>query len=192
MTEHVWYASYGSNLYRKRFMCYIEGGTPEGSTKHHKGCTNRTPPADDRRIIIPHKLYFARNSPSWEGEGVAFIRAERNENVKTLGRMYLINKEQFEQVVRQECGMEPDNDFVKVDFDDAIMHSWSLTHRGWYQRIVYLGEEEGKPIFTFTEMDISKANPPGERYRNIIRKGLKESYRLAEEEIEAYLARAGA
>jgi len=25
-SSHVWYACYGSNLYRPRFMCYIEGG----------------------------------------------------------------------------------------------------------------------------------------------------------------------
>jgi hypothetical protein len=25
-SSHVWYACYGSNMWKKRFMCYIEGG----------------------------------------------------------------------------------------------------------------------------------------------------------------------
>jgi len=25
---YVWYAGYGSNLNKQRFMCYIKGGTP--------------------------------------------------------------------------------------------------------------------------------------------------------------------
>ena len=33
----VWYAGYGSNLSRGRFMSYISGGTPAGPTGHTKG-----------------------------------------------------------------------------------------------------------------------------------------------------------
>ena len=29
----VWYASYGSNLARDRFLCYLEGGRPKGATR---------------------------------------------------------------------------------------------------------------------------------------------------------------
>lgn len=25
-SSHIWYACYGSNMWKKRFMCYIEGG----------------------------------------------------------------------------------------------------------------------------------------------------------------------
>ena len=44
----------------------------------------------------------------WEDKGVAFIKSERNEAVESLGRMYLVKKDQFIEIVRQESGKEPD------------------------------------------------------------------------------------
>jgi len=37
----VWYAVYGSNLLRKRFDCYIQGGKPKGAAKDYPGCRDR-------------------------------------------------------------------------------------------------------------------------------------------------------
>ena len=70
---NVWYASYGSNLLRRRFMTYIQGGTPEGAAEGQVGCTDPTPPLDDRPVRIPHRLFFAGRSVKWENGGVAFI-----------------------------------------------------------------------------------------------------------------------
>ena len=122
MEDLVWYASYGSNLLYDRFMCYINGGTPEGSSKRCEGCSDRTPPQDRKSITIPHELYFAENSRSWEGKGVAFVKSQRNENFQTLGRMYLITREQFVQIVRQENGRSPDYSRIAVDFEETIAH----------------------------------------------------------------------
>lgn len=33
----VWYSSYGSNMWRERFMCYIQGGSPKGSASVQRG-----------------------------------------------------------------------------------------------------------------------------------------------------------
>lgn len=40
-SSHIWYACYGSNMYKPRFMCYIEGGKvricilKDGETIYH-------------------------------------------------------------------------------------------------------------------------------------------------------------
>ena len=101
MKDLVWYGCYGSNLYKKRFSYYIKGGRPEGSNKCYKGCSDKSVPRDDKQIMIPYKLYFAKESPSWENMGIAFIKTEMNESVETMGRMYLIKKDQFVEVVMQ-------------------------------------------------------------------------------------------
>src|SRR6202011_4779241 len=56
--KRVWYASYGSNLKRKRFMCYIKGGTPEGSAKRNEGCRDKSEPTESRPISLNFTLYF--------------------------------------------------------------------------------------------------------------------------------------
>lgn len=103
--ELVWYASYGSNLLRSRFMCYIRGGRPKSSSKGYRGCTDKSEPLKDKPVRIPHELYFSGRSSVWGGGGggVAFIKPTRaSKGEFTLGRMYLITREQFTQVVRQE------------------------------------------------------------------------------------------
>jgi hypothetical protein len=48
LPEFVWYASYGSNLNRARFMAYIEGGSVAGNDVVYEGCTDAVgiPPTD--------------------------------------------------------------------------------------------------------------------------------------------------
>ena len=130
MDNLVWYASYGSNLLYSRFMCYIKGGTPEGSTKLCPGCSDKTPPQDRRQKTIQHELYFAKNSPSWKGKGVAFIKSHKDDNTKTRGRMYLITKEQFTQVVRQENGRTPNYSRITIDFEKTIAQGESMIKGG--------------------------------------------------------------
>jgi hypothetical protein len=191
MHDYVWYASYGSNLLSSRFLCYIQGGIPEGAASEYQGCTDKAGPKDDKRIIIPHALYFSKSSNIWEGGGVAFIKVRKNEAVKTLGRMYLITAEQFIQVVRQENGRSPDDDSIHIDFEKTITHSGSFIQANWYSRIMYLGTEAEVPIFTFTggwgDSEI-KLNAPGEKYLTTIIRGIRETYELSDQEIADYLA----
>jgi hypothetical protein len=102
MKDYIWYASYGSNISAERFMCYIRGGKPEGATRTYEGCNDKTPPVDQKPINIPHQLYFAKEAKVWNGGGVCFINPERDEQVNTLGNMYLITRAQFLEVVQQE------------------------------------------------------------------------------------------
>ncbi len=193
----VWYASYGSNLSLNRFMCYIVGGRPSGSTHSHQGCTDKTPPLNDRNLVIPHKLYFSKNFPNWENKGCAFVKAQTNPKVVTLGRMYLLNPTQFIQVIRQESGFEPSDPHLEINLTKAMRNGQYMVEPPHfarnYGRVMYLGDDEGFPIFTFTAKwndDEIVLNPPGERYLNTIRTGLKEAYGISDDEIERYLQHA--
>jgi hypothetical protein len=191
MKDLVWYACYGSNLYKKRFLYYIKGGRPEGSTKSYKGCSDKSIPRDDKRRTIPYELYFSKESPSWENMGVAFIKSEKDDSIETLGRMYLIRKDQFAEVVRQEGNKDPDNDSIIVNTDAAISSgSYIVPEISWYGRIIYLGSERGFPVFTCTATwtdEKIELNCPGEEYLKCIIKGIKETYGYKDERIIEYL-----
>jgi len=186
--ELVWYAAYGSNLSRDRFMCYIEGGTPPGSTKDHTGCSDRSPPMEDRTVLLPYGLLFSMRSAQWEDAGVAFVDPENLTPAGTLGRMYLVTGDQFVQIVRQENGLDPDDASLDIDLDLAIREG-ELELPGPYGRLIHVGFEMPRPIFTFTSPTAAdlELRAPGERYLTTIIKGLIETYDMSDDEISLYL-----
>lgn len=184
--KKVWYASYGSNILESRFHCYIAGGKPEGATRTYAGCRDKTLPEDSDQIIITSEVYFAKKAKTWNGGGVAFIKNEFDEKSQTLGRMYLISSEQFEDVVKQEIGLEED---LKIDLKRAEEEgSLIAKENAWYGKIVFLGTHEGHPIFTFTsEVDLDdEINPPNEHYLRAISRGIQEIYDLRDDELVGY------
>ncbi|MEX2594659.1 MAG: hypothetical protein WD426_17950 [Anditalea sp.] len=186
-TPMVWYACYGSNLLKSRFLCYIGGGTPVGSERTYLGCTDTTLPKADKKITINRELYFAKKSKTWSGGGVGFIKPEFDESINTLGRMYLITRDQFIELVKQEIRLVGD---LMIDFEN-IVKAGSLVIRDkvWYGRLISLGSEDGYPIFTFTNEIFlgNDINPPNDYYLKIMVEGLKESYGMSQMEIEEYL-----
>jgi hypothetical protein len=160
----VWYACYGSNLLRDRFMGYIKGG----GMKNNLGCSDKNSPLMDKPIVIKHELYFSNTSKNWEGKGVAFLKLEKDDAVITLGRAYLITEEQFKEVQKQE--------------------GLSLS---WYGHTLELGEMEGYPIKSFTskvENKVYNYNKPSKGYIEVIKRGLVETYpEKSSEEIEIYI-----
>lgn len=181
MSDLVWYASYGSNLLKDRFMCYIQGGTPAGASTNFPGCSDKTEPKEDRHLIIPYTLYFSKESPTWENKGVAFIKSAKNDKTRTLGRMYLITSEQFKEIVGQENFGNLGESHIDIDFDALSKDGELELLAGWYSRIIHLGYEDALPIFTFTAAwpdDRIKLNPPGVAYLRIIIKGIMETYDL--------------
>ena len=185
--KHFWYASYGSNLWEERFLCYIRGGQPEGATKSYPGCTDKTLPMDKEEIYICSEMYFAKSSGNWEHGGVAFIKTHFDEQHQTLGRMYLITKEQFIEVVKQETDFKGE---LMIDFDKAISDGSLVFREGsWYGFIIYLGNRYDHPIFTFTHQDnISPTTKPSNKYLRTIVKGIHETYEhLNTDEIVDYL-----
>ena len=148
--DYLWYASYGSNLNYNRFMDYINS------------CDNTTAPIASKPVLINHKLYFANKSYLWENKGVAFIDPKEDKNEVTLGRMYLITKDQFKQIKQLEGSK--------------------------YQNKVRLGAYDGREIVTFTDYEVNEENIPSERYVEIIQKGLRETYKnLSKKEVVEYL-----
>ena len=185
--EYLWYASYGSNISKERFLCYIKGGKPTGSQKEYKGCTDKSMPSEDEEIYIKSELYFAKKSRTWNGGGVGFIKINLEENAKTLGRMYLISKQQFIEVVKQENNI---SGALSIDFDWAIKNgNFVFRKNSWYGNLIYLGRHKGNPIFTFTNAnDLEKEiNSPDKNYLKTIAIGLKETYNIENEDIENYL-----
>src|SRR5687767_6536481 len=107
----VWYASYGSNLARDRFLCYLRGGRPEGATRTYPGARDTSDPQGDEPMLLPGGVFFGWRSPTWGG-GIAFYDASprvdgasRHDGSAEAGayaRAYLITESQFADVAAQE------------------------------------------------------------------------------------------
>lgn len=176
-SETVWYAAYGSNLLRERFLCYLRGGTPEGCTVRAPGCTDPSDPTGDRALRIPHELYFARDRSGWGEGGVAFLRSERDDARGTLGRAYLVTRQQFVEVTAQENRCEGAA-VESVLTDGLVTGDYTDFQGGWYGRVLCLGENEGSLILTFTgREDLSGSRVgPSAAYVSTILRGLSETF----------------
>ena len=186
-TSYVWYVSYGSNLMEHRFLCYILGEQPEGSTLKERGCRNPAKPLQIGKAILPYPLYFAGKRTKWGDGGVAFIGHEKNDKYKTFGRKYLVTSEQFLDVTAQENSCEE----IEADLEEVKEKGFiHVNGAGWYGRMVYVGEEEGYPMVTFTsnlDIDEQPLNSPPVPYMMTIAKGLCQ-IGLSKEEAITYFA----
>lgn len=175
-------------------MCYIEGGVPEYRTEPNEGARDKTPPVESRPISFNLALHFAGRSGAWGGGGVAFLR-EGAQNALTLGRMYLITDEQFNDVVMQENSRRVDGSRFVPSFEQLIQErEYILPGNSWYGRLLNIGTEDNHPILTFTaaRTDIlPNPNAPSEQYLKTIASGIKETYpKMSNDEISEYLLRA--
>jgi len=189
--DYIWYVAYGSNLSEERFLCYIKGGKTATCLRVSKGCTDPSLPIENRPAIIPHQLYFAKEGTVWGKGAASFIEPSPSE-AESYVRQYLIRPDQFKDIVIQENDENIEN--IVIDFEEAIEKGQTLVGEGenfdWYGRVVYLGEDEGIPRFTFTakwEDELIDYNRPSERYLKTIIRGLKETHKLSEEDIRNYL-----
>lgn len=88
MKGDVWYACYGSNINRTRFMRYINR------------CDDTTPPSDDRPFEFAYNMYFAKSAVCWDRGGKAFLDLSKPGHA--YGRIYRITGDQYEQVKYME------------------------------------------------------------------------------------------
>ena len=187
----VWYVCYGSNLLKERFLCYLKGGVIPGNTRSERGAKDPSTPVRVENIIIPHRLFFSLFSEKWDGSGVAFIDPERDEFARTYGRRYLITEEQFFDVVRQENGLPED---APIEFDEEALKrdgSVVLFEDSYYGRLMYLGEHQEYPMYSFTCVPPKSEmmeTPLEGAYYDVIAAGLHETYGFDEDEITRYLA----
>lgn len=187
MSEYVWYASYGSNISKERFMCYIQGGQAKGALTKEEGCKDKSDPIQCKNISIQRQQYFAKSAKRWQNKAVAFLDSKASTHV-TLGKMYLVKKDQFEDVVKQENAMPVDR-YLDIKLDEAEQMGSALISKSWYGRILYLGKEDGYPIFTFTntkDLKDEHMDAPSKEYILMIASGLIENYKFTLEDISHY------
>jgi hypothetical protein len=137
---------------------------------------DKNDPIEVRQKSLNYDLYFAGRSGTWGNSGVAFIRGEGGH---TLGRMYLISDEQFNDVVIQENSKRPDGSRFVPAFNQLVSQSQSiLPCNPWYGKLLNIGSEGGWPILTFTteRPDLLNPNAPAEQYVKVIASGIKETY----------------
>lgn len=126
---------------------------------------------------------------------MAFIKSRRDDSRPTMGRGYLITREQFTDITLQENGRDPRHDSVHIDFPLAKAQGFFFiggqeAYR-WYGRVIYIDEREGWPIYTFTakwsDENIS-CTKPGDLYLTTIVRGLRETFGLNNRQIFDYLS----
>ncbi|KAK9278920.1 hypothetical protein L1049_028501 [Liquidambar formosana] len=202
----VWYASFGSNMWKPRFLCYVEGGQVEGMQKPCSGSVDRSPPREILWKSVPHRLFFGRDhTRTWGPGGVAFFHPESNTQDKAYVCLYRITLEQFNDILLQENVTSYDMSSPLFDLTalNSVTNKQSISlevlKRGWYHNVVYLGKEHDVPILTMTcqlsDIESFKSgkvplHPPSKEYANTLVKGLVEGKQLSEEEAMAYIQEA--
>eukprot|EP00899_Mesostigma_viride_P002664 jgi/Mesvir1/12399/Mv00570-RA.1 len=99
---YVWYAAYGSNMWRDRFLCYLQGGQVAGMTHANRGSQDPSPPIAVARAWVKHLLFFGRWSRAWGEGGVCFLDLEHREEARTCVVLYKITLRQFNALLHQE------------------------------------------------------------------------------------------
>jgi hypothetical protein len=175
--RYVWYVSYGSNLRWERFKCYIQGGTPPDAKQEETGCRDTTLPVKDDKIGIPYQLFFAEHSNNWGG-AIAFIGHEKTATNPTIGRIYLITEDQFRDVVKQENGNKDAGKSSLLDLREVRAKTritFLYEKSDFYGTIVYLGEKDGFPMYTFTaSREHGNYKAPSVTYLRTICRGLQQ------------------
>ncbi|XP_021615656.1 histone deacetylase 5 isoform X2 [Manihot esculenta] len=207
----IWYATYGSNMWKRRFLCYIQGGQVDGMRKPCPGSMDKNPPKEILWKTFSRRLFFGRESTrTWGPGGVAFLNPETSVDEKTYICMYRITLEQFNDVLFQEnialqenvssCEMGSPA-FHLADLESVEKHgSMSLeVFKGWYHNVVYLGKEQDIPILTMTcslsDVERFKSGKvplcaPCKEYANTLIQGLIEGGQFSEEEAITYIEEA--
>ncbi|MEM9000398.1 MAG: hypothetical protein AAGB24_09040 [Bacteroidota bacterium] len=195
MEQKIWYCSYGSNLSFERFKLYLFGGVSPIVDKIYSGCTQKAKPEKDEFFEIPFELYFSKKVSFWDNGGVAFIKDIANEKITTRSRIYLISKQQFEEVVEQENNHFANSRNFSLNLEELKKNGYILLgnekENQYYGKVILAGFKDGFPIITFTAKWSSTDivyNRPSERYLKTIITGLSESQTITKEEIFSYLS----
>lgn len=160
----MYYVAYGSNMLNERFMNYIKGGLCRFNGKYYNSCKNISEPLKSIKVNIPYDMYFSKSSSKWNESSVCFL--DDSKSGFAYGKGYLITKEQFDDIQKQE----------------GIY---------WYGKIINLGEIDGFQAYTFAnDKNLSHKGYESisKEYLKVLKLGLKETYNeLTDEEIEKYI-----
>lgn len=210
MSDLVWYAAYGSNLWRERFETYLTGGpvpfSPTG--RHQRGSSDPSPPRAVSQIRLERTMILAGQSSSWAGGGTAYLNPEPpdhsgrpwndTEAGPTLCRLWLITSDQFLDVLAQENGTQRDH-VAHFDFGRFCQNSKLGDPKGRYLdvlprsygRVVDLGAgPDNYPMITFTAPDFDRRpfNPAHPTYLRAMGLGLIQGWDLSPSEAARHLA----
>ncbi|KAJ0981970.1 hypothetical protein J5N97_010225 [Dioscorea zingiberensis] len=202
----IWYATYGSNMWKPRFLCYIRGGKVEGMSQPCYGSRDNSLPKAVIWRTLPHRLFFARSHTyTWGAGGVAFLHPESNTNERVHMCLYKITLEQFNDVLLQENIAIQHLDSPLFDLSSLQYVSENnsrvleVLKEGWYPNVLYLGKEDNLPILTMTcslsDVERCKSGDlpmvgASKDYMNVLVKGLVEGKQLSEDEAIAYINKA--
>lgn len=154
----LWYIAYGSNLQPRLLARYL----PRAESR------------PSRRLVIPHRLFFAGRSLRWDG-GVAFLTLTP-EGQRTPARAYEVTAEDLLLLVQGENG-------VPVDFRSALTTlapgEWASVlvqppvdpRTGKYDALLRLDDLEGRPAYTVTTSQRLVEAAPSTEYLEAIRVG---------------------
>lgn len=181
--DRVWYASYGSNLSRQRFLHYVRGGRPVDTARVYPGARDASLPAAERALTVPGGILFGLESRVWGG-GMAFYDADAPG--QTLMRAYLVTVQQLSDIVAQEMHREVGAD---LDLAAVLEHGRVVLGPGRYETLHLVGTHDGAPVVTFTSSDPGSIvpSPPRPAYLRMIARGLREAHLLDDDELVAYL-----
>ena len=161
---YIWYAAYGSNLNEERFKCYIQGGLCMPNARYYDGCHDKTLWKESECTKLNGRLYFAKESPSWNHKGVAFF--DDTVNGIVYSKVYKITINQLKDIQRQEG-------------------------RIWYGKMKCLGiHKDGCPIYTLTNENVLPSNKPDDRYIQLLSETLYKDHIHNKAKVNQYLNRA--
>lgn len=182
----IWYACYGSNMDLQRFLIYIQGGNliVNRQTKTYRCCEyDMEIPGNLESYIIHHRLYFAKESKTWNQHGVGFISTKKDIRSLAYARLYLISRIQFEHLFASENDRQTTN----IDYEIINKNKIQYFNYNFYNRIIQLEDNyKGYPIMTFTNKEILPINNPMGEYLQLIRNGLNTVHQQNDGEIAQY------
>ena len=182
--ELVWYAAYGSNVDRRRFLTYLTGGPVPGTTDVQAGSRDPSPPRGDEPFRFNRPIRFAHYSSPWNG--ATAVLDHDVSSIGALGRRYLITLTQFADVVAQENRRDVSDIPISELAVDEVYPVGDLSYDG----LLKVGSDGGTPIVTFTHpsepRDLDPA-PPSPAYLQTLARGISDSHDLSPAEIAHHL-----
>lgn len=180
----VWYAAYGSNVDRQRFLAYLTGGPVAGGAGLQGGARDPTPPQDERPYRFSRPVRFALHSRRWDG-AIALLD-HQVAAPGALGRRYLITTAQLADVVAQE-NRRPTTDLPLAELTRDEIHA--LSDRT-YDGLLLVDHDDGVPVVTFTSprdpIGLTAAAPSA-AYLGTIASGIRATHDMAIGDVARWL-----
>lgn len=183
-TQLVWYAAYGSNMARSRFLAYLGGSRVPGAEGGHAGARDGSEPLADEPCRFDRSIRFTGHSKRWLGAPAVLDHAATSPGA--LGRRYLVTRQQFEDVVAQE-NRRPAR---RIPIESLTVGAVTATGRSSYAGLLLLGFDGSIPVMTFTSPrrpEKATLAAPSGAYLATIARGITESHPLTASEVAEYL-----